>query len=190
MSIPPMSLKMTTGSFRRPSQVTAAKYSWATGARCSTSTPRGSWSLMRSARMSRAAASASSGVWANLTPPAFMRPPVRTCDLRTSAPPSSAAIVSASAALRATRPFGRGARSSAAPGIGAALARQAETAGERLQSLATALRDALPADGAAALMAGGVESARSYLGERDVEDIGKDMVDFVRRYPLQALLFG
>ena len=94
------------------------------------------------------------------------------------------------ATVRAATWLGRGARSSAAPGIGAALARQAETAGERLQSLATALRDALPADGAAALMAGGVESARSYLGERDVEDIGKDMVDFVRRYPLQALLFG
>ena len=36
---------------RRPSQVTAAKYSCATGARCSTSTPRGFWPLISSARM-------------------------------------------------------------------------------------------------------------------------------------------
>ena len=34
--------------------------------------------------MSRAAASASSGVSANFTPPAFMRPPVSTCDLITT----------------------------------------------------------------------------------------------------------
>ena len=39
-----------------------------------------------SARMSRACASASSGVSANLTPPAFIRPPVSTCDLITVGP--------------------------------------------------------------------------------------------------------
>ncbi len=37
--------------------------------------------------MSRAWLSASSGVSANLTPPAFMRPPVSTCDLITVGPP-------------------------------------------------------------------------------------------------------
>ncbi len=36
MSMPPMSLKMMTGSFRRPSHVTAAKYSFAIATRCST----------------------------------------------------------------------------------------------------------------------------------------------------------
>ena len=65
MSMPPMSLKITTGSFRRPSQVTAAKYSCATGARSSTSTPRGFWPLISSARIACAAASASAGVSAN-----------------------------------------------------------------------------------------------------------------------------
>ena len=103
-----MSLKMRTGSFRRPSQVTAAKYSFATGARCSTSTPRGFCPLISSARMALAAVSAAAGSSANFTPPAFMRPPVSTCDLRTTGPPISAAICFASAAVRATRPLGSG----------------------------------------------------------------------------------
>ena len=47
--------------------------------------------------MSRACASASSGVSANLTPPAFMRPPVSTCDLMTVGPPMRSAIRLASA---------------------------------------------------------------------------------------------
>jgi CBS domain-containing protein len=59
-----------------------------------------------------------------------------------------------------------------------------------LQSLATAFRDALPSNGAAALVSEGVDSARSYLGERDVRDIGTDAVDLVRRHPVQAILFG
>src|SRR5436309_3314290 len=80
MSMPPMSLKTRTGSFLRPCQVTAAKYSLATAARSSTSTPRGFCPLISSARIARAAASAAAGVSANLTPPAFMRPPVSTCD--------------------------------------------------------------------------------------------------------------
>ncbi len=44
-----------------------------------------------------ACASASSGVSANFTPPAFMRPPVSTCDLITVGPPIRAAIAFASA---------------------------------------------------------------------------------------------
>src|SRR5262249_21991819 len=83
-----------------------------------------------------------------------------------------------------------GAMSSTMQEIGAALARQAETAGERLQSLATAVREARPTDGPAAVVSGGLESARSYLGERDVRDFGRDAVDLVRRYPVQAVLFG
>jgi len=86
--------------------------------------------------------------------------------------------------------FGRGSKATTAQEIGALLARQAETAGERLQSLATAFRDALPTNGAAALVSGGVESARSYLEEHDVQHIGKDVADFVRRHPVQAMLFG
>ena len=54
------------------------------------------------ARGSRAAcASACSGVSANLTPPAFIRPPVRTCDLITVGPPIRCAI------SRASRGVGR-----------------------------------------------------------------------------------
>ena len=91
---------------------------------------------------------------------------------------------------RATTWFGRRSRSSTAQDIAATLARQAETAGERLQSLATAFRDSLPRDGAAALVSGGVETARNYLGDRDAREIGNDAVEFVRRHPLQAMLFG
>src|ERR1051326_7354187 len=94
------------------------------------------------------------------------------------------------ATMRAATWLGRGARSSTTQDIAAMLARQAEMAGERLQSLATAFRDALPSNGAAALVSEGVDSARSYLGERDVRDIGTDAVDLVRRHPVQAILFG
>ena len=48
--------------------------------------------------MSTACASASSGVSANFTPPAFMRPPVSTWDLMTVGPPMRAAISFASCA--------------------------------------------------------------------------------------------
>ena len=48
--------------------------------------------------MSAACCSASSGVSANFTPPAFMRPPVRTWDLMTVGPPMRSAICRASAA--------------------------------------------------------------------------------------------
>ena len=55
--------------------------------------------------MSAAWASASSGVSANFTPPAFIRPPVRTCDLITTGPSTSSAIVRASAADFAKPPL-------------------------------------------------------------------------------------
>ena len=48
--------------------------------------------------MSAACCSASSGVSANFTPPAFMRPPVSTWDLTTVGPPMRSAIARASAA--------------------------------------------------------------------------------------------
>ena len=49
--------------------------------------------------MSAACASASSGLSANLTPPAFIRPPVSTCDLTTTEPPISWAAARASWAV-------------------------------------------------------------------------------------------
>src|SRR3954468_21906635 len=54
--------------------------------------------LISRARTSAAWRSASSGVSANCTPPAFMRPPVRTWDLMTVGPPMRSAICLASAA--------------------------------------------------------------------------------------------
>ncbi len=57
------------------------------------------WPLISSSRISAACAAASSGVSANLTPPAFIRPPVRTCDLITVGPPISAAASRASSAV-------------------------------------------------------------------------------------------
>jgi len=72
-------------------------------------------------------------------------------------------------------------------GLGSTLARQAEVAGERLQALASQLRDALPADTAAAF-GNGIASAREYLGEREFGEMGRDALDFVRRYPVQTAL--
>ena len=60
--------------------------------------PISSWSTLR------ACASASSGVSANCTPPAFIRPPDSTCDLITTGPPISAAAALASSAV-VTKPY-------------------------------------------------------------------------------------
>ena len=89
----------------------------------------------------------------------------------------------------ATR-FGSSSMSSTMQEIGAALARQAEMTGDRLQSLASAFREALPKNGAAALMSEGLGSASSYFSERDFGDVTKDVVDLVRRHPVQAMLIG
>jgi hypothetical protein len=53
--------------------------------------------LISRARISRASRAACSGVSANFTPPAFMRPPLSTCDLMTVGPPMRRAISPASA---------------------------------------------------------------------------------------------
>ncbi len=55
--------------------------------------------LISSTRTSFACAAASSGVSANCTPPAFMRPPESTCDLITVGPAMSVAIALASSAV-------------------------------------------------------------------------------------------
>ena len=57
------------------------------------------WPPISSSRISAAWASASSGVSANLTPPAFIRPPVSTWDLITVGPPIRSAASRASAAV-------------------------------------------------------------------------------------------
>ena len=52
--------------------------------------------------MAPACAAASSGVSAKRTPPAFIRPPARTCDLITVGPPISSATRRASCAVVAS----------------------------------------------------------------------------------------
>src|SRR5207237_10695313 len=89
----------------------------------------------------------------------------------------------------ATR-FGSSSMSSTMQEVGAALARQAELTGERLQSLASAFREALPTNGAAALVSEGLGSASSYFGGREFGDVAKDVVDLVRRHPVQAMFLG
>src|SRR5215204_6405087 len=66
------------------------------------------WPRMSSPRMSRALPSASCGSSASFTPPAFPRPPVRTCALTTTCPPSSAAAARASSGVVASRPSDTG----------------------------------------------------------------------------------
>src|SRR4051812_30581353 len=56
---------------------------------------------MASSRTRPACSAASSGVSANCTPPAFMRPPVSTWDLMTTGPPMSSATAQASSAVLA-----------------------------------------------------------------------------------------
>src|SRR6218665_2897973 len=64
--------------------------------------------LMSRPRMLRAAAAASSGVVATLTPPALPRPPVFTCALTTTTPPSFSAAALASSGVSATMPASTG----------------------------------------------------------------------------------
>src|SRR6185312_1436711 len=55
--------------------------------------------LISSFKIASACSAASSGVSANLTPPAFIRPPVSTCDLITTGPPISSAALRASSGV-------------------------------------------------------------------------------------------
>src|SRR5665647_1255294 len=59
-------------------------------------------------RIAAAAASASSGEWASLTPPALPRPPVFTCAFTTTVPPIFSAAARASAGVSATIPASTG----------------------------------------------------------------------------------
>jgi uncharacterized protein YjbJ (UPF0337 family) len=70
----------------------------------------------------------------------------------------------------------------------------ATTVGEQLGSLAGAIRDQAPHAGAigtaATTVAGGLESASTYLKEKDYENLATDLTALVRSYPLHALLVG
>src|SRR5438105_14221484 len=69
---------------------------------------RATWPLMSSPRMTRAFCSASAGSSASLTPPALPRPPVRTCALTTTGPPSEDAAARASSGETARWPSDTG----------------------------------------------------------------------------------
>lgn len=74
-------------------------------------------------------------------------------------------------------------------------ASEAATAvGEQMGSLAGVIRDHAPHDGAiataATTVAGGLESASSYLKEKDYKNLATDLTALVRRYPVQFLVAG
>ena len=66
------------------------------------------WPRMSIPRMSRARASASSGVAATLMPPALPRPPICTWAFTTTVPPMRSAAARASSGVEATAPSGVG----------------------------------------------------------------------------------
>jgi uncharacterized protein YjbJ (UPF0337 family) len=70
----------------------------------------------------------------------------------------------------------------------------AATVGEQMGSLAGVIRDYAPQDGAiataATTVAGGLESAGSYLHEKKYENVATDLTTLISRYPVQSLLAG
>ena len=82
--------------------------------------------------------------------------------------------------------------------LGATAASKASEAvtvvGDQMGSLATVLRDHAPPTGviatAATTVAGGLESAGSYLHDKAYATLATDLTALVRRYPVQALLAG
>jgi uncharacterized protein YjbJ (UPF0337 family) len=82
--------------------------------------------------------------------------------------------------------------------LGATAATKANQAapviGEKMKSLASAIRGKAPHEGkmgtTATKVAGGLESASYYLQERKFDHLGEDFRGLVRRYPLQSILVG
>jgi len=82
--------------------------------------------------------------------------------------------------------------------FGATAAKKANEAapviGEKMESLATSIRERAPRDGrlgtATTKVAEGLESASYYLKEKKFDYLGEDLRGLVRRYPLQSLLVG
>ena len=75
------------------------------------------------------------------------------------------------------------------------MAGEAATAvGETMGSLASVIRDNAPHEGtiarAVTAVAGGLESASSYLQKKGYENIATDLTAVIRRYPVQSLLVG
>src|SRR5262245_27684537 len=82
--------------------------------------------------------------------------------------------------------------------FGATAAKKANEAapviGEKVKSLADVIRGKAPREGkigtTATKVAGGLESASTYLQEKKFDHLGEDFRGLVRRYPLQSLLVG
>ena len=70
----------------------------------------------------------------------------------------------------------------------------ATVVGEKIGSLANVLREHAPHEGPVATtvtkVSDGLESASSYLREKKFGDLGKDVTELVRTYPIQSLLIG
>jgi hypothetical protein len=86
----------------------------------------------------------------------------------------------------------------AAQELGATTATKANEAaavvGEKIGSLATVIRENAPHEGAmataASAVAGGLESASSYLQEKKFDALAHQVTNLVRTYPVQSLLLG
>jgi CBS domain-containing protein len=74
--------------------------------------------------------------------------------------------------------------------FGAGLARQAEAAGETLHRLAGVLRERTPMERVRGLVGGRLTRASEYLSEHEAGEMGTDVIDLIRRYPVQAALVG
>jgi len=82
--------------------------------------------------------------------------------------------------------------------FGATAAKKANEAapviGEKVKSLASVIRGKASREGkmgtTATKVAGGLESASTYLQEKKFDHLGEDFRGLVRRYPLQSLLVG
>jgi len=82
--------------------------------------------------------------------------------------------------------------------FGATAAKKANQAapviGGKMKSLASVIREKAPREGAlgttATKIAGGLESASSYLQEKKFDHLGEDFKGLVRRHPLRSLLIG
>jgi uncharacterized protein YjbJ (UPF0337 family) len=66
--------------------------------------------------------------------------------------------------------------------------------GAKMSSIAGSLRESVPSQGmmgsAAQSVADGLDSAGSYLQEKDFSHMAQDVTELIRRYPVQSLLIG
>jgi uncharacterized protein YjbJ (UPF0337 family) len=76
----------------------------------------------------------------------------------------------------------------------AAAAQSMSAVGEKIGSIAEAIREKAPHEGtmgaAATAVAGKLDVAGSYLQEKDLNHVFSDMSSMIRRYPVPALLIG